>query len=511
MPDIRINSKRQIKLGALISYAAIAFNMIAGLIYTPWMIGQIGKSNYGLYTLATSLITMFTIDFGLSAAVSRFLSKYNAEKNYELANNFLGIIYKLYLAIAALIFIILIVVFFFIPTIYAKLSGEELETFKMLYAVVGLYTVVSFPFINLNGILTSYELFIGLKLSDFFHKLFIVIAMVIALLLHKGVLALVTINAISGLLTIIIKLCIIHWKTPVKVNFRYSDRKLLKSIFAFSIWTTIAAIAQRLIMNITPSIIAAVSVTGTAGVAVFGLAAVLEGYVYTFATAINGMFMPRISRILHAQRKEEELIPLMNKIGRLQCLLVGLLTVSFISVGRSFIIDIWRKPDYEASYFCAILLILPSLFYLPMEIANTALVVENKVKLKAFVFMIMGGLNFVLSVIFCRYFGALGAAMSIFVAYMVRTILIFIIHLRVMKLDMLSFAKECYGKILPVLFLVMLIGLGLEKWNPISIRSVRFLTNSAAIVFIYGLVSVFVVFNSSEKTMLRNLFRKKAA
>ena len=90
MPDIRINSKRQIKLGALISYAAIAFNMIAGLIYTPWMIGQIGKSNYGLYTLATSLITMFTIDFGLSAAVSRFLSKYNAEKNYELANNFLG-------------------------------------------------------------------------------------------------------------------------------------------------------------------------------------------------------------------------------------------------------------------------------------------------------------------------------------------------------------------------------------------------------------------------------------
>ena len=52
-----MNSSKQIKLGALMSYFAIAFNMIAGLIYTPWMISEIGSSNYGLYTLATSLIT----------------------------------------------------------------------------------------------------------------------------------------------------------------------------------------------------------------------------------------------------------------------------------------------------------------------------------------------------------------------------------------------------------------------------------------------------------------------
>ena len=31
---------------------------------------QIGKDNFGLYTLATSLISMFLLDFGLSAAVS---------------------------------------------------------------------------------------------------------------------------------------------------------------------------------------------------------------------------------------------------------------------------------------------------------------------------------------------------------------------------------------------------------------------------------------------------------
>ena len=151
-----MNSSKQIKVGALLSYFTIAFNMIAGLIYTPWMIEHIGKSNYGLYTLATSLITMFTIDFGLSAAVSRFLSKYNAENNQKVANNFLGIIYKLYLIISMIIFIALVIVFFYINTIYAKLNSEELKTFKILYAIVGLYTIVSFPFTTLNGILSGF-------------------------------------------------------------------------------------------------------------------------------------------------------------------------------------------------------------------------------------------------------------------------------------------------------------------------------------------------------------------
>ena len=85
-----MNSSKQIKLGAMLSYFTIAFNIVAGLIYTPWMITQIGQSNYGLYTLATSLITMFLVDFGMSAAVTRFVAKYNAEKDQEKVNNFLG-------------------------------------------------------------------------------------------------------------------------------------------------------------------------------------------------------------------------------------------------------------------------------------------------------------------------------------------------------------------------------------------------------------------------------------
>ena len=90
-----MNSSKQIKFGAVMSYFTIAFNMIAGLLYTPWMIEQIGQSNYGLYTLATSLITLFVMDFGMSAAVTRFISKYNAAGDQRAVNDFLGIVFKL--------------------------------------------------------------------------------------------------------------------------------------------------------------------------------------------------------------------------------------------------------------------------------------------------------------------------------------------------------------------------------------------------------------------------------
>ena len=71
-----ISTNKQIKIGAILSYLSIGINIIAGLIYTPWMVDTIGKSDYGLYTLSNSLITLFLVDFGLSSAVSRYVAKY---------------------------------------------------------------------------------------------------------------------------------------------------------------------------------------------------------------------------------------------------------------------------------------------------------------------------------------------------------------------------------------------------------------------------------------------------
>lgn len=503
-----MNSSKQIKLGAIVSYIAIAFNMIAGLIYTPWMITKIGQGNYGLYTLATSLITMFVMDFGMGAAVSRFISRYNAEGNQKAVNNFLGVVYKLYLGIDIIIFTALIIIYFFIDVIYVNLSAQEIETFKILYTIVGMFSVISFPFTNLNGILTAYEKFIQLKLCDLFNKVFIIVTMIIALINGQGVYALVTINAIAGLLTIIIKLIIIHNKTKVKINISFFDKSLLKSIFGFSLWTTIGSVAQRLIFNITPSIIAAVSITGSSGVAIFGLSSTIEGYVYTFATAINGMFMPRISKIIVSGKKDQELMPLMIKIGRIQLMIIGIITVGFIALGRSFVVDIWRKPDFVLSYWCAVFLIIPSVFYLPMQIANTTLIVENQVKLQAEVFVAMGIINVLCSMVLSKLFGALGASISIFIAYTVRTILMSVIYQKKLNINMMMFFRETFLKLGAYLILTLILGILLELYNPLSHGVLRFVVNGIVLVGIFASLMIAYGFNEYEKNLFLGFLKK---
>ena len=143
------NGSWQIRAGAIMSYVGIAVNMIAGMLYTPWIIRNIGQSGYGLFTLASSLISMFMVDFGISAAVSKFLAQYIVQGENEKIGDFLGIVYKLYLILDIVILGIFSVVYFNIETIYANLSTEEIAIFKVIFIIIAIYNLIAFPFVTL--------------------------------------------------------------------------------------------------------------------------------------------------------------------------------------------------------------------------------------------------------------------------------------------------------------------------------------------------------------------------
>lgn len=190
-----MDSSRQLKLGALLSYVSIGINIITGFLFTPWMISSIGKENFGLYTLAMSVISLFVFDFGLSSAVTRFIAKYLAEDKQEKANQFLGLVGRLYLVIDIMFFFVLIGVFFFIPNIYKELTLNEIEKFKIIYAISAIYSVFSFPFIPLNGVLTAHEKFVELRICEIIQKFIIISSMGFCLFWGYGLYALVLANA----------------------------------------------------------------------------------------------------------------------------------------------------------------------------------------------------------------------------------------------------------------------------------------------------------------------------
>ena len=500
-----MSSSKQIKVGAVLSYLAIAINIISGLIYTPWMVGKIGQSQYGLYTLANSLITLFLVDFGLSSATARYLSKYNAEGDKESAEKFLGAIYKLYILVDTVIIIVLTVIFFLIDKIYVNLTPTELEQFKVVYLLSAVFSVINFPFVTFNGILTAYEKFIPLKLIDIIYRLFNVGFTVLALILGGGLYMLVTVHVLVGLFVLIIKFIAIKITTPAKVNFKATDKSIYKGIFGFSIWVTVSYLAQRLIFNITPSILGIVA--STAAIATFGVIVTIEGYTYTITTAINGMFMPKISRIVAKGDSREDLSKLLLSIGKFQYALNGLIISGFAAIGSSFI-NLWMGTDYHLAFYGILLVIVPGLFLNSLQIANTTLVVENKVKLQAIVLVITGIVNIALSFPLSKKFGVLGACISICTAYMLRAIIMNIISYKVLKLDIPALIKKCYLRMsIPI---VLSIGAGLGLNILLTKESWLFLIIKAAIVvFIYMITTAFIGLEKKDRKQIIKLIIRK--
>ncbi|MBQ8546297.1 MAG: oligosaccharide flippase family protein [Clostridia bacterium] len=505
-----MSSKKQMGIGAIMSYASIAINIVVGLLYTPWIIGQIGDSDYGLYTLANSLISLFIVDFGLSTATSRYVSKYRSEGSQEKVNNFLGAIYKLFLIIDLIIFIALFVAFFLIDVIYVKLTPEEIERFKIVYIISASFAVINFPFLNLSGIINAYEKFIQLKFADLLYRFLLVTITIVTLILGGGLYALVTIHAAVGIVIIIYKLIVIKTTTPVKTNFRYSDKGLYKEIFKFSAWMTVITMSQRLIIGITPNILGVVAASASTAIAVFGVVSQIEGYSYVITTAIKGMFLPKITQIYSKNEHSKEINKLLISVGKYQAALNGLIIVGFALLGQPFI-RMWLGETYLAAYYGLLLVLVPGFFYNSMQVAHTAVIVKNKIKWQALAEIVSGIVNIALSFVMSYLWGVIGACVSILIAYIVRITILIIIYKKVMKLEMGHFVLKCQLRMLIPVALCLLIGFPI--CNAIEVDSwILFVAIAIVISVVYLLLAFLVGFDRQQRkgmaTFLKNKLRK---
>lgn len=501
------NSNRQIKIGGVISYLTIGFSIISGLIYTPWMISIIGQSNFGLYTLATSLVTMVTIDLGLSQAVTRFISKYRAENDTESIKKFLGIAYKLFILLAVIFLVSLTVLYFNVDKIFLKLSAGEIEKVKVLLTIAGLYAVVSFPFHPLNGLIVSGEWFIFQKSTELFTKVLNIALMVAALLMGYGLYSLVVVNAFTGLLVIAMKLYFLQRKDPQEIAWKNFDGRMTKQIFSFSMWVMVISIAQRLILNITPSVLGITS--GSSEIAIFSAAMTIEGYVWTFATVFGSMFLPKVSKLIYGDRTDLDGIQnLMTKVGRIQFLMLAAIVSIFIVAGRGFFLN-WLGPNFEKSYLITVFLILPGLITIPQNIASTALIASNQVRFNAFSRIITALISISFSYLLSLKYGSTGAGMAIFVGNMIGVVLVMnIIYARVLKINVWTFFKECQIKMALPFIIVILAGITLNHYI-IDISWTQTFIKIGVLGLIYVFSAYFLAMNNYEKDLILGVVKKR--
>ena len=198
---------------------------------------------------------------------------------------------------------------------------------------------------------------------------------------------------------------------------------------------------------------------------------------------------------------------IMIKVGKYQICVLGLLFSGICTVGTEFI-ELWMGSEYRISGICTVLLIAPSIFLYPQQIANTLLSIRNKVKYQAMCALIIGAINVGLSFLLTPQLGALGSSISICVAFLVNLVLLNIVYHKVLHLNLKQFYKVVYIRYVPPILLVIIItqfilrNITYSSWLWLLVKIVVCTTVYLILLYMIG-------FRKEEKAKIISVIRKR--
>jgi O-antigen/teichoic acid export membrane protein len=398
---------------------------------------------------------------------------------------------------------VLVGVFFFVGNIYKELTPAELHTFKILYVIVALYQLIAFPLTPVDGILNAYEKFSQLKLCNLLYRLLSVFSVIGVLIFSSSVVVVILATVISHLITVFSKIIIVKFTVPIKINFRASGKATYKKLFSFTAWTTVINIMQRFTHSFAPSVLGITS--GALEIGLYAPAVTLEGYFYTLGQAINGMFLPRVSKYI-ADKKEDKILDLMIKVGRYQAIVLGLAYIGFVCIGKEFM-TLWMGKNYVKSYYLAMIILFPTLISSTQQIAKTTVIAKKLIKYQAIGMIFTGTFGLLASYFMSMKVGALGVCLGTAITSIINILFMNVIYKKKAGINVFVFYKKCYLKLVPCYAIGTVIGLLISK--NIHILGWKGLALKAFLIIISFLAVVYLTYTTKEeKSKLHSSLKK---
>ena len=186
----------QKKAGVLLSYGQTALSTLISLTYTPVMLRLLGQSEYGLYTLVNGFVSNLSLlSFGMGSAYMRYYSRAEVQDGEEGVARINGMFMTIFFVISLLCLGGVLVAN--VKNIFAaNLTAQELDTAKILMALLVVNIAVSFPASVFFSYITAKERFLFQRLVSMLRTVLNPIVMLPLLLMGFGSVALVMVTLI---------------------------------------------------------------------------------------------------------------------------------------------------------------------------------------------------------------------------------------------------------------------------------------------------------------------------
>ena len=502
---MEIESKKQISVGAILSYLVIIVQFATGLIYTPIVLKSLGQSEYGVYSLCTSFIGYLTImNAGANAAYIRFYVQTKIKEPYKLPT-LNGIFLKIFIVLALIALSGGWLVGIYSPIIFGnKISFEEYELVRICFKLLSVNAAVQVINCVFSSLIIANEKFIFLKIINLIVAVINPLLTIPFLLSGYSCVSIILVHLTTMLMTLSINLFYCLSKIKVSFLLKGGETALFKSIVLFAGFIVLQSIMDQVNWQIDKFILARTH--GTGEISVYSVGATFNRYYITFSSALASVFIAQVNK-LQANNDIVGINELFIKSSRLFAYFIWLFISAFVIFGKEFVLR-WAGNEYGKSYLIGLLLMLPVTASLTMGLAQDIARAMNKHQIQIFINFLICIVNGIVSIPLAIKWGAIGSAIGTFAAEICMCLIAEPIYYhKVLGLHIRELIKQIVqlvpGVVLPIVFGIIINYYNLIKPN---------YANIAFFGIIYVIIYIFsmriLAFNESEKILFNRLFYK---
>jgi O-antigen/teichoic acid export membrane protein len=498
--------KSQLKLGLVLSYVSQGIVVLSGVLYTPVLLRFLGQNEFGLYQLVNAVVSnLALLNFGFGSSYMRFYSQYKAKNEHKKIAEFNGMFLTLFLTMSFIAMIIGSILYFNIDKIFAaRLTPPEIQKAKILMIIIIANMMLMFPNTVFDCQTTAHEKFAFQKgLSILTNILNPFIMLPLLLLGYRSV----TMVLVTFLLSLTSFICNIFYSLKVlKVKFKFVrfDFSLFKQLGVFTFFIYLNIMVNSIFWSVDKMLLG--GMVGTVAVAIYGVAAQIQGMYQQLTSSVGSIFITRVNRIVAETNDDKQISELFTRVGRFQFILVSLILTGFLFFGRSFI-AIWAGDGYQMSYRIALILMIPAAVDYIQTVGIEIQRAKNKHQLLAVIYLFVAVSNIFISMFCIKVWGLSGAAIGSALTLIIgKGFITNIYYHKVLKINIFNFWKQIL-KFVPALIVPGIVGLLIMRFLQMgSILRLGVGILVYAVVFILSMWTISM--NKSEKYTILSMFIK---
>ena len=501
-----MTESNQRKAGAILSYVSIIVNTLIQLLYTPFLIRNLGQSEYGLYSLISSIIGYLTVlDLGFGNAIIVHTAKYRAQGRVDDEKRLHGMFRIVFRIIGVVAGLIGVVLFFCVDILFGStMTVTELSEAKVMMLILAFNLMMSFQFTIYSTIISAYEKYTYQKIMAIISSLMKPLLMIPLLFMGYKAIAMTVIITLVNFVVLISNYMYCRNKLHIKIQFMGFDKALFKTIFGYSIWIFLGVIVDKANWSVDQFVLG--SVAGTIAVSLYSAASTINHLFINLSTAISGVLLPKVSKMIAQNASDEQITNEFIKVGRIQYLIVFLMASGLTLFGKEFFIA-WVGQEFITSYYIAIILIIPLCLPLIQNLGISIMQAKNMHKFRSVVLFLIAIANVAISIPLAKLYGGIGSAIGTSLSLLIGNVLIMnIYYYKKVGINVIRFWKEIIKMTIPF---VIPVGIMLLMTKFVILHGYTHLIVFGSIyVFLYAVVCYLIVLNDYEKNMIHNVLKK---